>query len=340
MATKKHGTEGALEYLDEQIEALKRHVPAAIGGFDQTAIHQARVATRRLKAGLDLLAPLCEKSAAKPLMKAGRTLRRRLGPLRDLDVVIDHLKSYPAPTSIKPAIEWQLNRMEKARIAAREEDVRDGKPPAKQLAPFEGWWSLRHALAEHSAAIRAILTDALHDGFHQFSLDADRLCGDSGAASIDVHQLRIHGKAVRYLFEIAEADGIRIPKSVFKSFKAMQESLGSWHDCVVLAELTMGESAEAQLAHHDPASAMRVLDLAKLFLRDSAKELGRFKSRWRKSGVMVRRVLAERAPLSRDVSNEISVLAGATQSGTDPDRSAPGSTSPAAPSPQDGSPAT
>ena len=77
---------GLLTYLDEQIESLNLHLPAAVESFDAKGIHQARVATRRLKAGLDLVAPLIQGPSIKLVNRAGRRIRRRLGPLRDLDV--------------------------------------------------------------------------------------------------------------------------------------------------------------------------------------------------------------------------------------------------------------
>ncbi|MBC7783726.1 MAG: CHAD domain-containing protein [Burkholderiales bacterium] len=323
-------TDGALGYLDEQLDALKRHVPAALVGFDETGIHQARVATRRLKAGLDLLEPLVDKDDLRPLAKAGKMLRRRLGSLRDLDAILEQLRSYAVPERLKPGIAWTIERLEAARVSARQDDKRDGKRLEKQLAPFEAWWGLRHQLEQHAAAIDSILTEALHSRFHEFALDADRLAGltqpgatqpeltQSGADDppLDVHQLRISGKALRYTLEIAGAHGIKIPKSVFKSFKAMQESLGNWHDLVVLAEQTMQRSIESQLGHHDPAAAALVLDLAKLFLKDSAAALRQFTIRWRKSGGKIRRVLEDRVPLSRSVADEIGIPEPSTESQT------------------------
>ena len=48
--------------------------------------------TRRLKAAIDVLQPILTPDHRKPFGKVLRNLRRRLGPLRDADVMIDHLE--------------------------------------------------------------------------------------------------------------------------------------------------------------------------------------------------------------------------------------------------------
>jgi hypothetical protein len=129
---------------------------------------------------------------------------------------------------------------------------------------------------------------------------------------------------LRYTFEIADAHGIRIRKSVFKSFKAMQEALGEWHDYVVLADETVSRWAEVELALHDPDAASLVLDLAKQFLKDSARSLKQFVARWKRSGGMIRRALETKVPLTKDVSASVAELKPTIEPviplETDPDR--------------------
>ena len=62
--------------------AIRRALPAAKAG-DARSLHQARVATRRLRAALPLVAsgPKAEK-----LARSVRRLTRALGPIRELDV--------------------------------------------------------------------------------------------------------------------------------------------------------------------------------------------------------------------------------------------------------------
>jgi hypothetical protein len=186
--------------------------------------------------------------------------------------------------------------------------------------------------------IGSLLAHALHERFDQFAQVADVVSGVAEAPAdkqIDVHELRIDGKALRYTFELADAHGIKVPKSIFKTFKAMQESLGTWHDYVVLADETVKRWAEVELALHDPESASLVLDLAKQFLKDSAKRLQQFKAKWKRSGPSIRKALHDRVPLTVDVSDQVNVeevkpsIDVLTEPKTDPDRPEQAASSPA-----------
>src|SRR4051812_26428693 len=81
-----------LQYIDELVDALRTLIPKAFKEWDIEAVHQARVSTRRLKAALDLLEPVLSAQQRKPFGQVLKKLRRQLGPLRDLDVMLDHLK--------------------------------------------------------------------------------------------------------------------------------------------------------------------------------------------------------------------------------------------------------
>ena len=71
-----------LAYLDGLVEQLQKDTPRALRDFDAEAIHDARVATRRLKAATELLAPILHGEGSKRFEKALKKLRRRLGPPR------------------------------------------------------------------------------------------------------------------------------------------------------------------------------------------------------------------------------------------------------------------
>src|SRR5215204_1044136 len=121
-----------LGYLDELVEHLRRLIPSAIRGSDADAIHDARVATRRLKAALDLLQTVIDHRRLRPFARTLRKLRRRLGPLRDLDVMHDHLIELKkdADEEQATAIAWLEVRLEECRKAAVA-DARDSAPPGK-----------------------------------------------------------------------------------------------------------------------------------------------------------------------------------------------------------------
>src|SRR5262249_12201007 len=75
----------ATEHLIRQrVTILGRALPAARAG-DVTSLHQARVATRRLRAALPLISP---SRRAEKLARSLRQLTRALGPVRELDAAL------------------------------------------------------------------------------------------------------------------------------------------------------------------------------------------------------------------------------------------------------------
>lgn len=267
---------------------LHAHTPKALNEWDVEAIHQARVATRRVKAALDLADPLLAKKRRQRLARALRKLRRRLGPMRDTDVILEHLHDIAlAQPRHAPAVEWLSVRLERQRETLRQ-DSRAKGPATDMLADLASWQPVREQLAAGHARFDALLGQSLHRQLDSFASQADRIVkttsGDAGADREDPHALRIAGKALRYTLEMAAVQGHAVPASVMKAFKRMQELLGAWHDFVVLSDQALRTSLDELLAHRDPALQQRVLDLARLTLRRSALRLRQFARLWSKKG--------------------------------------------------------
>ncbi len=83
---------------------------------------------------------------------------------------------------------------------------------------------------------------------------------------------------------MAIVEGHRLPASVTRAFKRMQDALGLWHDYVVLAECVSKISVEEKLFYHDAEMAGQVIELARTALKKSSKELQRFSMLWRGKG--------------------------------------------------------
>ena len=128
-----------IAYLDHLVEELRRLVPLALRDWDPQAIHQSRVATRRLKAGLDLLRPILSDDARRPFKKVTRRLRRRLGPLRDLDVMLGHLDELSKGRHASAAA-WLTGQLNAQREKARTESLEEA-PPTKVLVKLSASWA-------------------------------------------------------------------------------------------------------------------------------------------------------------------------------------------------------
>src|SRR5688572_16524791 len=71
--------------LQRRARALKRHLPTAVAGNDH-GVHQARVATRRLREAVPVLATSLKPSKFAKARRKIRRLTRALGTVRELDV--------------------------------------------------------------------------------------------------------------------------------------------------------------------------------------------------------------------------------------------------------------
>src|SRR5688572_12268564 len=102
-------------FLDRRVAELRELVPKAVRSGDVTAIHQARVTTRRLKAALDLLEPLLPEQSRRRFARTLRRLRRTLGPSRDVDVMLGHLPDLRPTRGPCDAVDWLQQRLTERR---------------------------------------------------------------------------------------------------------------------------------------------------------------------------------------------------------------------------------
>jgi CHAD domain-containing protein len=86
-------------------------------GEDIEALHDMRVATRRMRTAFQLFAPYFKAKALKPLGKGLRRTGRTLGAVRDLDVLLEKAHAFAAGLSAEQAptfkpllIEWRGRR--------------------------------------------------------------------------------------------------------------------------------------------------------------------------------------------------------------------------------------
>ena len=259
--------------MNERVEALRKLVPAALRDFDEDAVHKARVTTRRLAAAMGLLESVVSKDLAKRFNRVLKKLRKRLGPLRDLDVILTRLDKLHAPAG---AVAWLHGRLEDQRSTERKKAGE--KSTAKILAKLGVWWALHGEIEEAAPAMDSLLAESIQRQLGEFHEQATQ------QPIADAHPLRIAGKQLRYTLELAADHGREPPKDVLKFFAKLQDALGEWHDLVVFSEVIVRASLDADLALHDPATAREILDLSKQMLGRAGRSLRRFSQLWNDGG--------------------------------------------------------
>lgn len=290
---------GLIGYIDSLAENLRASLVLALKG-DEDAIHDARVATRRLKAVIDLFAGQLSERMKSKFGKSLKRIRRSLGTLRDIDVMIEHAGKMAASDAMAAAhLKEHLRgkrRKELAKIAELD--------AAKLLSRLGSWWGLRSQIKQEAA--QPLLQASLRLQLEQFCALADLHSADKNAlpplvaepaddtepgTSIELnpHDMRIAGKALRYTLEMALEDSTKIPAGVIQTFKRMQEMLGLWHDHVVLVSTIMKVSVDTELGYRNPDLLKRNLKLAQAAARRAELRLLDFVKLWRKQGAELQR---------------------------------------------------
>lgn len=230
--------------LDKRLRAMLGHEPGVRAGTDIEELHQMRVAARRMRAALKSARPLLDRVWADRLRSDLGRLGRALGPVRDLDVMIDRLHTEVA--SLPPAEQAAGGRL----VAVLEADR-----VAARAAMLDELDSDRHAAlrCDLVEAVSAPLPEA-PDGSAGPALielvraEARRLTkavhrAGPNPPDMTLHDLRIRTKRLRYTGELVEpamrdADGSRTTESkrvrkMLAAAEGLQEVLGDHQDACV-----------------------------------------------------------------------------------------------------------
>ncbi|MEV1293310.1 CHAD domain-containing protein [Pseudonocardia sp. NPDC049635] len=230
--------------LDKRLRALLHHEPGAREGSDPEDLHQMRVAVRRMRAALKSARPLLDGAWADDLRAELGRLGRALGPVRDLDVMIERLRGAVAtlPPVERAAGERLVAVLEADRVGARAEmlDELDADRHA----------TLRRRLIEAVSAplpeppgevARPALIDLVRAETRKLTRAVDR--AGPNPPDMTLHDLRIRTKRLRYTGELVEpamrnSRGKRTPdakrvRKMLDAAKELQEVLGDHQDACV-----------------------------------------------------------------------------------------------------------
>lgn len=96
-------------------------VPVALAGDDIEGVHDVRVASRRLRAAMDVAVDCFPDDWYRPLHRTAKAITDALGEVRDRDVLLDHLakEHLAAKREEWPGLDCLIERVETERAAAR-----------------------------------------------------------------------------------------------------------------------------------------------------------------------------------------------------------------------------
>jgi CHAD domain-containing protein len=103
--------------------AVWKAVPVAIAGEDIEGVHDVRVASRRLRAAMDVAVGCFPDSWYRPMHNLAKEITGALGEVRDRDVLLEHLTKQreAAAPGERPGIDRLIERVSRERETAREQ---------------------------------------------------------------------------------------------------------------------------------------------------------------------------------------------------------------------------
>lgn len=232
--------------LDEQVRALLEHQETAKADTDPEGVHQVRVAVRRLRAALKADEAVHDLPNVEELRAELKWLGGELGPVRDLDVLLDYFRGQAAGFDERElaAVDRLLTTLIADRERARKRMVRalNGRRYAALLtalvaastAPVAGLPRSKKEQKKQREQPGGDLTGLVVDPFRKLSKLAAKLGRD--ATDEDLHELRIRGKRLRYAAELAVSTGGKPARKLIKATRGLQDVLGDHQDAVVAEE--------------------------------------------------------------------------------------------------------
>lgn len=238
--------------IASSVDRYLRQEPGVRVGEDPEAVHQARVATRRLRSDLRTFAPLVEEFWGQEIGEKLRWLGGLLGGARDADVLYARLRDRVAalPEDDRPGGDRLVADLAKEQAEAH----------ATLLAGIaaEQYLPVVQALVDAARAPR--LLPESHQPAHDIALRL--LAGpwkklrrevaalDVPALDAQLHEVRIRAKRVRYAAEaVAPVLGRRAVRFA-RAAAGLQEVLGEHQDAVVTRGLLRdrGTGAPSEVA--------------------------------------------------------------------------------------------
>ncbi|GHC50958.1 CYTH and CHAD domain-containing protein [Streptomyces cinnamoneus] len=244
-----------LAYVRDQVEAIAALDPGARRGTED-AVHQMRVATRRLRSAFRTFGKVLDRRVTDPLGEELKWLAGELGVDRDREVLVerlrDRLDELPRPLVRGPVRARLRIWSGRRRIETRRRltAVLDGE---RYLALLDGLDALLADPPLRPAAARPaapVLAKAVLGDYARLAARVEHaLATDPGTGrDTALHDARKAAKRVRYAAEAAVPALGKPAKKFAREMKAVQSLLGDHQDSIMARTALAAIAAQAALA--------------------------------------------------------------------------------------------
>jgi CHAD domain-containing protein len=235
------------------LQMLKNEA-GTIAGEDIEALHDMRVATRRMRAAFDVFGNVFNAKTIKPIRKGLRQTGRALGKVRDLDVFTEKANHYLAslPSPQKPDLGPLFQIWQGQRLEARERMIShlESSQYRKFLTEFANFLTDETAGLAEGKYSKKESRNFTHSPGPNYVQPAVPLLVYTRLANVNayqgmlenasltqLHALRIELKRLRYTLEFFSEILGSEAGSVIKTIKVLQDHLGDLNDANVACDL-------------------------------------------------------------------------------------------------------
>jgi CHAD domain-containing protein len=259
--------------LRRHMQRLLKEEAGARADKDIEAVHEMRVATRRMRAILPLLEDVAPREEVRAFRKRIKNIAQDLAGVRDCDVFLQQVQGYIAtlPEENRPAMEVLTTAIQRERDVARSHMLTD--LDSQRYANFKRdfaifitnsttQWNTTTRICDIAGSTIWQRYENLRAYEIRITMDMETLMNLHEDEDVVLHDMRIAGKRLRYVLEIFSEQAGDKAKAALDPLVALQDCLGIIQDVSVakgfVANLKV--SGERQRAAMDGYVASREED--------------------------------------------------------------------------------
>jgi CHAD domain-containing protein len=259
-----------------RLNRMMRLEPRVLRGDDPDAIHDFRVASRRLQSALDFLMGSPRAAEIRKARRKIKRCRKACSAVRNCDVFIQHIEKALTRTRGPRREAWEAV-LDYVRERRRKAHARASKKLGK-LNFAQVYTRLRTHLEsdtlppgaepdsvfpEGSAGGDAQLHNGNFERLNQARANLEKyFAGAQGSSDVQaIHRARIATKKLRYLIEILDDLGVQSSRPVLTRLRELQQHLGDWHDLEVAEQMMEDMITQPGFLRERLDLAMQVLRL-------------------------------------------------------------------------------
>lgn len=224
----------------EQLSRLREHDPGSRRGDDLEALHDMRVATRRLRAALATFRAAFPQKLWIYLRDELKWLRQTLGSVRDMDVQLERVNAFggSTPAALRVSLQTYARFLERRRAEHRKE-LLAALSSARyfallvRLEEYATGGGAMHRLGALQSVGR-LAAEEIDKAYRRVCKRGRKV--EAEPRPEDLHGLRIRAKRLRYTLELCrDLTGREGGKAICRLVR-LQDLLGNFHDAVVAAD--------------------------------------------------------------------------------------------------------